>query len=387
MAYNEQSTVISHVLELLSENGLEAMAGAMSTLLNFSMEQERTAFLGADRYERSDDRRGRANGFKPKTVTSRLGRLPLRIPQVRETRNGEQFYPQSLEKGERSERALKLAVAEMWVKGVSTRKVKAITEQLCGTEISSMQVSRCCAELDVELQSWRNRPLSKMQYMILDTRYEKVRHAGSVVSCAVLIAVGVSYEGKRSVLGVSVALSEAEVHWRNFLSSLVERGLHGMKLITSDSHEGLKSALDAVFPAIPWQRCQFHLQQNAGCYLLNKEQRRMLAHGLRSVFDAPDRPEAERQLGQLSSEWEEKAPRLAEWLLDAVPEGLQVFAMEPSHRKRLRTSNTLERLNREVKRRTRVATLFPNEDSLLRLVTAVLIEISEDWETGRVYLS
>ena len=387
MTHTDQSTVIAHVLELLSENGLEAMAGAMSTLLNHSMEQERADFLRANRYERSETRRGRANGFKPKSVSTRLGKLKLRIPQVRDTESGDRFYPQALEKGERSERALKLAVAEMWVQGVSTRKVKAITEQLCGTEISSMQVSRCCAELDKELQAWRQRPLPKMQYLVLDARYEKVRHAGSVVACAVLIAVGVSYEGKRSVLGVSVALSEAEVHWRNFLSSLVERGLHGLKLITSDSHEGLKAALSAVFPSVPWQRCQFHLQQNAGAYLGSKDQRLELAHGLRSVFNAPDRDEAHRQLGLLSEYWSEKAPKLAEWLSEAVPEGLQVFTLPPSHRRRLRTSNMLERVNKEVKRRTRVATLFPNESSLLRLATAVLVEISEDWETGRAYLT
>ena len=177
------------------------------------------------------------------------------------------------------------------------------------------------------------------------------------------------------------------MHWRNFLASLVERGLHGMKLITSDSHEGLKAALSAVFPSVPWQRCQFHLQQNAGAYLGSKVQRLELAHGLRSVFNAPDREEADRQLGLICKYWNDKAPKLAEWLSDAIPEGLQVFALPPSHRRRLRTSNMLERVNKEVKRRTRVATLFPNESSLLRLVTAVLVEISEDWETGRAYLS
>lgn len=312
-----------------------------------------------------------------------MGPITLAVPQAR----GIDFYPSALEKGVRSERALKLAVAEMYVQGVSTRKVAAITEQLCGTEISSAQVSRAASALDAELQTWRDRPLGEMPYLILDARYEKVRHGGSVVSCAVLVAIGIDTHGHRSILGTSVSLSEAEPHWRDFLAGLQDRGLHGVRMIASDAHAGLKEALRARFPAVPWQRCQFHLAQNAMAYVPKVAMRKEVGASLRAVFDAPDRAEAERQLDLAVKKYRTTAPRLAEWLEANVPEGLTAFALPSSHRRRLRTTNMLERINREIKRRTRVATLFPNEGSALRLVSAVLMEISEEWETNRKYVT
>ena len=343
---------------------------------------EATSVLGAAPYQRTEERRGYANGFKPKTVNSRLGRLELSIPQTR----GVEFYPSSLERGERSERALKLAVAEMYVQGVSTRKVQEITEKLCGLEVSSSQVSRAAQLLDDELHAWRNRPLGRVAYVILDARYEKVRHGGSVIDCAALIAIGITPEGKRAVLGVSVSLSEAEVHWREFLASLIERGLHGVELIVSDAHEGMAAARRACFNGIPWQRCQFHLQQNATHYVPKLTLRAEVAGDLRAVFNAPDRREADRQLALAIERHRDQAPQLADWMGENIPQGLTVFALPAAHRRRLRTSNMLERLNQEIKRRTRVATLFPNEASLLRLLSAVLMEQSEEWETGKTYL-
>ncbi len=194
-------------------------------------------------------------------------------------------------------------------------------------------------------------------------------------------------DGRRSVLGVSVALSEAEVHWREFLSSLAERGLHGVRLVVGDDHEGLKKALSAVLPSVPRQRCQFHLQQNAMHYVPRVSMRKEVAAAIRAVFDAPDREEADRLLDKLCDRYRDTAPRLAAWAAENIPEGLTVFAVPASHRRRLRTTNGLERLNKEIKRRTRVATLFPNEASLLRLVTAIVSEVSEDWEASRVYLN
>lgn len=291
-----------------------------------------------------------------------------------------------MEKGVRSERALKLAVAEMYVQGVSTRKVTQVMQQLCGLEVSSTQVSRAAQLLDEELSAWRQRPLGEMPYLALDARYEKVRHGGSVISCAVLIAVGITPHGRRTLLGVSVSLSEAEVHWREFLASLQDRGLHGVQLIVSDDHAGLKAAREARFAGVPWQRCQFHLQQNAGHYVPRISMRAELAADLRAIFDAPDRAEADRRLEMAVRKYEKTAPKLAAWLGAHVPDGLTVFALPAEHRRRLRTSNLLERLNKEIKRRTRVATLFPNEASLLRLVSAVLMEISEEWETEKIYL-
>jgi transposase-like protein len=309
--------------------------------------------------------------------------MTLSVPQ---TRDGG-FYPNALEKGLRSERALRLALAEMYVQGVSTRKVAKITEELCGVSINSMQVSRAAALLDETLSAWRERPLHRFRYVYLDARYEKVRHGGQVVDCAVLVALGVDDKGKRQVLGASVALSEQEVHWRAFLSQLKDRGLHGVELFVADAHEGLKAARRAVFPSVPWQRCQFHLQQNAQRYVPRQSMKRQVASDLRAVFNAPDESEAQRQLTKFVESYRKSAPKLADWAEKAVPEGMAVFGFKESHRRRLRTTNMLERVNKEIRRRSAVATLFPNEASCLRLVTAVVMEISEEWETGKVYLA
>jgi len=370
-------------VELIAERGLEGLPDAMAALINEAMRVERDRHVGAGRYERSDDRRGYANGYKTRTMKTRMGALELRVPQVRE--GG--FYPQSLDKGLRSERALKLALAQMYVEGVSTRKVARITEQLCGFEVSSTEVSRCTALLDEELNAWRERDLGIYPYVYLDARYEKIRHAGQVVDAAVLVALGVASDGKRDVLGVCVELSEAEVHWRHFLEQLAKRGLHGVKLFVSDSHAGLKAARAAVFPSVPWQRCQFHLQQNAGQYVPRQNMRKAVAEDLRTVFNAPDADEARRLLERFLTAWEAKAPKLVAWAATAVPECFAVFMLPAAHRRRLRTSNALERLNKELKRRTRVATLFPSAASCERLASAVAMEISEEWVSGRAYLN
>jgi putative transposase len=386
--HSPDATTLTAALELLTRYGFDGMATAIELLLNESMKIERSEFLGAGPYERTAERRGHANGFKPKRVNSRLGRLELSIPQVRGLDPGdESFYPEALTRGERSERALKLAVAEMYVQGVSTRKVTEITRELCGLDVSSSQVSRISKLLDDELEAWRTRPLGEIPYLILDARYEKVRHGGHVIDCAVLIAAGVMPNGKRIVLGCSVSLSEAEVHWRTLLGSLMQRGLRGVRFVTSDDHAGLKAALAATLPGTTLQRCQFHLQQNAQAYVPRLEDRPAVAQDIRTIFYAPDLHEANRLLARVVESWSKRAPRLAEWMEANLPEGLAVLSLPVPHRKRMRTTNMLERLNRELKRRTRVATLFPNEASLLRLTTAVLAEITEDWETNRIYLN
>jgi len=386
--HEDERTTLDGVLNMLVENGLDGMAEAMATMMNEAMKIERSTALRAEPGERSSERLAYANGFKPKRVASRAGSLDLRVPQVRPMPGGEpvSFYPKSLERGLRSERALKLAIAEMYLKGVSTRKVVEVTEQLCGLDVTSSQVSRATAELDEQLEAWRSRPLGETPYVVLDARYEKVRHGGSVVDCAVLLAVGVRADGKRSVLGVSVSLSEAEVHWRSFLESLQERGLYGVQCITSDDHKGIQAALRARFPGTRWQRCQFHLQQNAQAYVPKQELKRPVATDLRAIFNATDRREAEERLARTVEKYRKTAPTLADWMENAIPEGLTVFDLPEAHRRRLRTTNVLERLNREIKRRTRVATLFPHEASLLRLVTAMVAEVSDEWEIGRAYL-
>ena len=387
--HTPDSTSISLALELLTEHGMDRVGDALQILINEAMQIERSEFLRAAPHERTSERRGYANGFRPKRLKSKLGDLQFDVPRVRGLEGAdESFYPSALERGVRSERALKLAVAEMYVQGVSTRKVAQITKQLCGTEVSSSQVSRAAKLLDEEIAAWQNRPLGEFKYLLLDARYEKVRHGGSVIDCAVLIAVGIGgAQNKRSVLGVSVALSEAEVHWRSFLESLSKRGLHGVTCIVSDAHVGLAAARRSVFPSVPWQRCQFHLQQNAQAYVPKVAMRREVAADIRGVLHAPSRKEAERLLGISVDKYQKSAPRLSTWMEQALPEGLTVFDLPAPHRRRLRTSNLIERLNREIKRRTRVATLFPNTESVQRLVSAIVMETSEEWETGRIYLN
>jgi putative transposase len=370
------------VVTLLMDHGFEGFANAMQILMNEAMKLERETVLGARSYQRTPTRRGHANGFKPKTVETRLGRLELSVPQTR----GVEFYPSALERGTRSERALKLAIAEMYLQGVSSRKVTAVMQELCGLDVTSMDVSRAVRSLDDEFQKWRERPLGEIKYLLLDARYEKVRVAGTVVSCALLVAIGMTADGQRTILGLSVSLSEAEVHWREFLASLQARGLHGVRLIVSDDHSGLAAALQARFPGVPWQRCQFHLAQNMLAYVPPSLSQREASIELRAVFNAPNRMEADRLLAMMVQKYQAAAPKLAAWLESNVPEGLTVFDFPAEHRRRLRTNNMLERLNREIKRRTRVATLFPNEASLLRLATAVLMETDEEWQTEKRYL-
>ena len=383
MTHQKNNTGIELALEEIISNGVEGLESAVSLLINEAMKVERNRALKAEPWQRSKDRVGYANGYKPRSLNTRIGKLSLQVPKVR---GGISFYPKALDKGIRSERALKLAIAEMYIKGVSTRKVTNVMETLCGLEVTSTEVSRCSKILDDELENWRNRPIDSIPYMILDARYEKVRQDGSVRNCAVFIAYGVQSDGKRSILGVSVSLSEAESHWRRFLSSLKERGLHGLKMITSDSHEGLKSAIKSVFNGIPWQRCQFHLQQNAGAHVPRMHMRATVAQDIRDIFNAPNQTEAERLLDIAIEKYRSKASKLAAWMEDNLPEGFSVFRLPVHHRKKLRTTNPLERVNKEIKRRTRVASLFPNESSLLRLISAILIEVSEEWETGRTYL-
>jgi transposase-like protein len=257
MTYQDDFTVPTELLEQIATQGFDVLPELIRIVINAAMRAERQQHLGVAPYQHSPDRQGHANGYKSKTVKTRLGEITFDVPQVRE--GG--FYPQALEKGLRSERAFNLTLAEMYVQGVSTRKVKAVVEQLCGSSVSSTLVSRAAALLDNTLEAWRSRPLGEMVYLFLDARYEKVRQDGQIRDAALLIAVGVERSGRRQVLGVSVSLGEHEIHWRTFLQSLVHRGLRGVQLITSDDHAGLKAARLAVFGGVPWQRCQFHLQQ------------------------------------------------------------------------------------------------------------------------------
>jgi len=383
MTYREDFTLPAELLERVNQQGFDILPELIQVIINAAMQAERQQYLKAEPYQHTEERQGHANGYKPKMVHTRVGNITFAIPQVRE--GG--FYPEALEKGLRSERALLLALAEMYVQGVSTRKVKAVTEQLCGVSMSSTQVSHATALLDTELEKWRNRPLGEYLYLFLDAYYEQVREDGQVRNLAVLSAVGINPGGKREILGVSVSLSEHEVHWRAFLESLKVRGLGGLQLIISDAHEGLKAARLAVFGGIPWQRCQFHLQQNAQAYVPHKYMLAEVAEDIRTIFNAPDRSTAEAYLAKTIQKYQKTASRLAEWMAANIPEGLTVFSFPVAHRRLIRTTNGVERLHREVRRRARVVSIFPNPASCLRLVSAVLSEISDEWVTGRTYLT
>ena len=379
---HQNDTLLNEVVNHISTHGTDGLLECVRLLFNHAMKAERSEALEAAPYERTDSRKGYANGFKKKTLQTRLGELKVDVPQVR----GEvDFYPSALERGLRSERALTMAIAEMYVQGVSTRRVSAILSELAGNlEISSTQVSRASAQLDQQLEIWRTRSLGDMAfpYLILDARYEKVRRDGVVLDCAVLIAIGIDAAGQRCVLGVSTALSEAQVHWSDFLGSLQERGLQGTTLIVSDDHGGLRAARIARFPGVPWQRCQFHLQQNAAHYVPKLSMRPTVASELREILQAQSRPQAEALLKAMLAKYRKSAPELSAWLEQNVPQSLTIFCFPPPHRARLRTSNLAERINQELKRRTRVVRVFPNPSSLLRLVSALLSDISDDWESS-----
>lgn len=382
MTYQGDFTLSPELLEQITANGFAHLPEIIREMINTAMQFERQQYLGAAPYQRTPERQDQANGYKPKTVKTRVGEITFDIPQVR---NGG-FYPSALEKGLRSERALMLTYAEMYIQGVSTRKVKAILEKLCGTTVSAAQVSKATALLDETVEAWRQSPLSECPYLFLDARYEKVRQDGQVRDAAVLMASGVDLKGKRHLLGVSVSLGEHEVHWRAFLDSLVNRGLRGVQLITSDDHAGLKAARIAVFGGIPWQRCQFHLQQNASAYVPRRALLSEVAADIRAIFNAPDLSAAETYLEKAVHKYEKSASKLAHWMETNIPEGLTVFAFPAAHRRLIRTTNGLERISRELRRRTRTAGIFPNEASCLRLISAILMEIDDAWQAGRIYL-
>lgn len=374
-----QDTTIEALMEHLIEHGPDDIATVFARAFELAMQIERERFLGAGLYERSAGRQGYANGYKPKRIDTPAGTVTVQVPKTAD-HDGQPFYPQSLERGRRSVRAVMLAVAEMYVKGVSTRDAEAVMREFGIESLSSTQVSRAAKLLDDELAAWRNRPLGEIKYLILDARYEKMRHGGIVRDAAVLSAIGIGPDERRRVLGVSVALSEAEVHWRAFLESLQARGMRGVEYVVSDDHAGLRAARRAVLGGAAWQRCQFHLAQNAIHHAPNLAIRKRIGAELREIWDAASLAKAETALAELVADYRESAPKLAAWLEENVPEGLTAFTLPKHHRCRMRTSNTIERsVQQELKRRTVKVRVFPNEASLERLVSAVLVEIDDKW--------
>ena len=375
-----KDTAVEALLELLIEHGPSDIAAVFARAFEMAMRIERERFLGAGHYERSDDRRGYANGYKSKRLDTPAGSVTVQVPKTA-GHGSEPFYPQSLERGRRSVRAVMLAIAEMYIKGVSTRDVEAVMREFGIESLSSSQVSRAAKLLDEDLEAWRTRPIGEVRYLFLDARYEKVRIEGVVRDAAVLSAIGIGPDERRRVLGVSVALSEAEIHWRSFLESLHARGMRGVELVVSDDHAGLGAARRAVLGAAKWQRCQFHLAQNAIHHAPSQAIRKRIGKELKTIWNAPDLEAAQVALAELVTRYQGSATGLADWLERNVPEGLSVFSLPEHHRRRMRTANPIERaIQQELKRRTIKVRVFPNQNALERLVSAVLVEIDEKWQ-------
>ncbi|MCB1118569.1 MAG: IS256 family transposase [Chlamydiia bacterium] len=336
---------------------------------------EREDHIGAAPYERTNNRKAYSNGFKDRKLLTNSGELNLKVPQVREG----DFYPSCLEKGEKIEQALQLALAEAYIQGVSTRRMKEITEKLCGKEISSTQVSRFAKVFDEEVDKFKNRPLGKYVYLYLDAQYEKVHYEGSVRSLAVLKAVAVNEIGTREVLGVSCSLSEAEVHWREFLENLQKRGMCGISLVISDDHAGLRKALQAVMPSVKWQRCLFHLAQNAGAQMPAAHMKKAASAAVREIYQAWDKDEAIERMKKVIERYADKAGKFCDWLEENFVEGLTFFDFPKDHWRKIRTNNLLERLNQEQKRRTRIIRLFPSISSCERVVVTIAMKMNEEW--------
>jgi putative transposase len=362
----------------------EFLRGIVQGALQAILEAEMTAHLGAERYERGPGRTGHRNGYKPRTLTTRVGTLELHVPQDREGT----FSTELFARYQRSEQALVVTLMEMYVQGVSTRKVAAITEQLCGTSFSKSQVSALAGRLDAELAAWRERPLTAASYPYLsvDARYEHVRVDGRVVSQGVLIVAGVRADGRRELLAVEVADTESEATYQELFRHLKARGLHGGRLVTSDDHAGLRAAIARHFQGASWQRCQVHFARNLQGRVGAKHRARLGAD-LRGIFAAASAAQARAAARACAAEWQASHPALATQLEEALEDCLACYAVPPAHRVRVRTTNGLERFNQELKRRTRVVRIFPNRAALLRLVTALVMEQSEEWISGRRYLS
>ena len=368
---------------LLDEPGF--LREVVQRVVQEMLEAEMTEHIGAAPYERTDARKGQRNGHKPRTLRTRVGTLNLLVPQDREG----SFSTRLFSRYQRNEKALCLALMEMYVEGVSTRKVKDITEELCGTSFSKSLVSSLAGTLDAELRAWRERRLEveAYPYLFVDARYEKARVDGRVVSQGVLVASAVREpDGLREILAVEVADTESAATYHELFRSLKARGLTGVELVVSDDHEGLKAAIGRHFQGASWQRCQVHYQRNL-LGMVGAKRRKEIAADLRAIFAATSREQALGMASEVAGRWREKGyEKVACHIEENIEECLACLAFPEGHRRRIRTTNGLERLNQEIKRRTRVVRIFPNPQACLRLVGALAIEQSEEWVTGRRYL-
>lgn len=363
-------------------NDTEFLRQLVQTYLQEYLEQEISLHLGALPYERNASRRGHRNGYKPRQLNTRVGKLFLSIPQDRDG----SFSTELFERYQRSEQALIVCLQEMVINGVSTRKVRKITEGLCGLTFSKSQVSRISMKLDTEIQLWLNRPLvDNYPYVFVDARYNKIRRDHKVESNAVLIAIGVNHHGKREIIGVDICNKENETNWSDFFKALKDRGLKGTRLVISDAHGGLVSAIERYYPGTQWQRCQVHFKKNILDKVRNKD-KAWLKHRLDDIFHAPDKETGYARLTRFVDDLSENYPQVADMLENDGEDTITCLNFPVEHHRRIRTTNSLERFNQEIKRRTNVIRIFPNRDAAIRLIGALCMEQSEEWITGRQYL-
>jgi putative transposase len=382
MTRKQDSAKIAQWKELLAEQG-DFLRPLIQEIVQQVLEAEMEEALGAGKGERTPNRQGYRCGYYGRTLITRVGKLELRIPQDRQGR----FRTELFERYQRSEKALVAALSEMYVQGVSTRKVKAVTEELCGHEFSASTISRINQNLDEELEKFAKRKLEDAYpYLILDARYEKVREDGVIRSQAVLIAIGVDWEGRRNVLAVELANRESLSSWKEFCLGLKKRGLKGVELVISDDHAGLRQAIAEVFAEAPWQRCYVHFLRNALDYLPRKADNDCLTE-LRWIYDRRSIQEARQDLAAWLKKWVAKYPKLCDWVETNIEETLTFYRLPRQHHKNLKSTNLLERLNEEIKRRTLVVRIFPNTAACLRLVRALAAEMHENWIEAIRYLN
>ncbi|MDW6023359.1 IS256 family transposase [Mesorhizobium sp. BAC0120] len=370
-------------LKALLLSATDGFRQVLQTVVQEVLEAEMTEALGAEKGERTATRLSYRSGYYERKLVTRVGVLELRVPQDRSGR----FSTELFERYQRSEKALVSALVEMYVQGVSTRKVKAITEELCGHSFSASTVSAATARLDGALAAFFTRRLAEpYPYLILDARYERVRDDGVIASQAVLVAIGVDWEGRRQMLGVELANRESRSSWREFVVGLRDRGLAGVEFVVSDDHPGLIAAIREVLPEAVWQRCYVHFLRNALDYVPRKVDDDCLME-LRWFYDRRDLTEVKRDLAQWIGKWQAKYPKLVDWVDGNIEETLSFYRLPLPHHKHMTSSNMLERLNQEIERRTLVVRIFPNAASCLRLVRALAVEIHETWLEATRYLN
>ena len=382
MTPRKNTAAKSNLKELLSEDQ-DLLRSLMKQALEQVLDGEMSEALGAGKSERNEGRLGYRSGYYGRSLITRVGKLELRVPQDRQGR----FRTEVFARYQRSEKALVHAVMEMYIQGVSTRKVKAITEELCGHEFGASTVSEMVQKLDAELEGFAHRKLGEeYPYLILDARYEKVRESGTVRSQAVLVAIGINREGRRCVLGVELANRESTTSWKDLLLGLRQRGLRGVEFVVSDDHAGLRRAIAEVLTESTWQRCYVHFLRNALDYLPRKGDDDCLME-LRWLYDRRDLEEARRDLAAWLGKWTPRYPKLCLWVEENIDSTLSFYRLPREHHKHLKSTNMLERLMEELKRRTLVVRIFPNNESCLRLVRALAVEIHENWIEAIRYLN